>query len=79
MLKVDKCDAKKRSNCKKPEEIEAWISTKSIFPLAFNKRPNFGAFHSTFVEGERYIPSVKLGQNRFTDTGYRYRINNFEQ
>jgi len=79
MLKIDKCDPSKNSKCKKtPKEIEKWISTKSIFPLAFNKRPNFSSFDSSFVEGERYIPSIKLGPNRFTDTGYRYRINSFE-
>ena len=77
-ISIKKCEIKKNPACKTDEEVEEWIKYRNLLPLVINKSPDFGSFDSIYKEEEIYVDDVKLGPHKFTDTGYRFRINDYK-
>jgi hypothetical protein len=67
-------------NCASPEAIKTWMSTKMATLKVLNQKIDFLTRESFAVRNnEVFIPSITLKQGRYSDTGYRFRFNDFER
>ena len=65
-------------DCASPEDIDKWLANKFATFKVINTKIDFNSFEVIATrQNEVFVPNVPLASGFFSDTGNRFRANNF--
>ena len=64
--------------CASEPEIDEWLRTKKVMFSIINSKIGYKNYYDIVRQNEMFLPSIPLGPNTYSDTGYRFRQNTFE-
>ena len=76
IIEVKRCSG---PDCASAAETDEWLKQKKVFMRLINNKIDVSTGEPQLHQYEDWLPTIPLGPNTFTDTGYRYRKNFYSQ